>query len=293
MIDQIVAEVPQHRKALERKVQVDSRLSGGYQMEADAQRQFENEEKFRELGAKALEYAVSGRVAADKVLAMEPDNFDWQYNASALRWNESLIEALVGNYDKALAIQNEQIIKKEKLAAADPNDADTAHGLATMYDGIAATYVFKKDFAPALDFQKKAIGVIDGLVKRDAENIEFVQSRRDIMMNYAANLQNLDRYDEAISTFRLAIDQYKNSPLLEEKHAETAYYEGLVNERLGNVYKQQADRHIGNRSTKLRSAADAFRKAIAIWERPIVTEAFFSSNTEQIDAAKKKLAECE
>jgi len=293
MIDQILAEQPGHRKALERKVQVDSRISGGFQMEADAQRQFGNDAKFRELGAKALEYAISGREAAEKVLALDPNDFDWQYNTAAIRWNESLIEALMGDYDKALAIQNEQIVKKEKLAADDPNDADTAHGLAIMYDGIAATYVFKKDFAAALAFQLKAKNVVEGLVERDPDNIEFVQSRRDMAMNYAANLQNLERYDEAVAAFRNSLDQYKNSPLLKDKTAETAYYEGLVNERLGNVYKEQADRKIGNTSAKLRAAADAFRKAIAIWERPAVTEAFFSTNTEQIDAAKKKLAECE
>lgn len=292
MIDQILTEVPQHRKALERKVQVDSRLSGGYQMEADAQRQFENEEKFRQLGAKALEYAVSGRVAAEKVLAMEPDNFDWQYNAAAIRWNESLVEGLLGNYDKALAIQNEQIIKKEKIVAADANDADTAHGLAIMYDGIAATYVFKKDFDAALNFQKKAKVIIENLVERDPDNLEYVQSRRDMMMNYAANLQNLRRFDESVASFRKAIDLYNNSPLVKDKQAEVAYYEGLLHERLGNVFKDEADKNAAVRPAKLRSAADAFRKAIAIWERPLVTEAFFSTNTEQIDAAKKKLSEC-
>src|SRR5690606_3658048 len=145
-----------------------------------------------------------------------------------------------------LAIQNEQIVKKEKLAADDPNDADTAHGLAVMYDGIAATYVFKKDFSAALGFQIKAKNVVEGLVDRDPDNIEFVQSRRDMAMNYAANLQNLGRYDEAVAAFRTALDQYKNSPLLKDKQAETAYYEGLINERLGNVYKEQADRKIGN-----------------------------------------------
>lgn len=293
MIDQILAEQPGHRKALERKVQVDSRISAGYQMEADAQRQFGNDAKFRELGANALKYAVSGREAAEKVLALDPDDFDWQYNAAAIRWNESLIEALLGNYDAALAIQDEQIIKKEKLAADDPNNADTAHGLAIMLDGIAATYVFKKDFSAASGSQKKALAIIEGLVKRDPANIEFVQSRRDMMMNYAANLQNLGQYDAAIAAFRQAHDQYKNSPLLKDKIAEILYYEGLVNQRLGNVYKEQADRNIGSRSAKLRSAADAFRKAIAIWEKPMVAEAFFATNREQIDAAKKELAECE
>jgi non-specific serine/threonine protein kinase/serine/threonine-protein kinase len=293
MIDQILAEQPGHRKALERKVQVDSRISGGYQMEADAQRQFGNDAKFRELGANALKFAVSGREAAEKVLALDPDDFDWQYNAAAIRWNESLIEALLGNYDEALAIQNEQIINKEKWAAADPNNADTAHGLAIMYDGIAATYVFKKDFATALEIQQKGISLVESLVHRDPNNIEFIQSRRDLMMNHAANLQNLGRYDDAIAAFRRSLELYKNSPLLKDKPAETAYYEGLVNERLGNVYKEQADRNAAGRTAKILAAADAFRKAIAIWEKPLVTEAFFASNREQIDAVRKKLSECQ
>ncbi len=292
MIDLILAEAPDHRKALERKVQVDSRLSGGYQMEADAQRQFGNEEKFRELGKLALDHAVEGRTAADKILAMDPDDFDWQYNAEALHWNESLIEALLGNYDKALSIQQAQIAKKQKLADEDPNNADTAHGLAIMYDGIAATYVFKKDFAAAEAYQRKALSIVEGLVKKDEKNIEFVQSRRDLMLNYAANLQSLGKPSEAVAAFRTALEQYKNSPLLKDKPAEAAYYEGLVSERIGNVYKSEADKDPAVRRTQLRSAAEAYSAAIAIWEKPHVTEAFFASNREQIDVVRKKLDEC-
>src|SRR5690606_29748560 len=147
---------------------------------------------------------------------------------------------------------------------------------------IAATYVFKKDFAAAEAYQRKALSIVEGLVKKDEKNIEFVQSRRDLMLNYAANLQSLGKPSEAVAAFRTALEQYKNSPLLKDKPAEAAYYEGLVSERIGNVYKSQADKDPAVRRRQLRSAAEAYSAAIAIWEKPHVTEAFFASNREQI-----------
>lgn len=284
MINSILAADPSNKKALERKTQAGSRLSANYQMAADAAGRMNDPDKKRELAEKALEYGSDARGAAEQVLALEPDNFDWQYNVSALRWNESLINALLGDYDSALNIQNAEIADAEKLAAADPNDTDTAHALAVRYDGIAATYSFTKNFTEALRFQQKALSITAGLVAKDRDNLEFLQTHRDIGMNAAATLGHLGRHADSIEKYHSVFSQYKNSPPMAEKIEEVAYYEGLVHEHIGNNYKSRKD---------LKAAAAEFRKTIALWKKPEVVKAFFAKNTEQLDAVNKKLKECE
>lgn len=284
MIDAVLASDPGHRKALERKMQAGSRLSANYQMAADAQGTLGNAEKKRELALKALEYGSAARVAAEKVLSFEPDNFDLQYNVSALRWNESLIQALLGEHQKALEIQAREIADAEKIVAADPNDADSAHALAVRYDGISATHTFMKNYTEAMAAQQKALEITGRLTAKDPQNLEFLQTNRDIGLNLAATLGNLGRTEESVAKFRSVIAEFKRSALMAGKDAEVAYYEGLVHERIGNEFK---------RSKRLAMAAAEYRKAIELWRSPKVTEAFFSKNSDQINAVERKLAECE
>src|SRR5690606_8121443 len=128
--------------------------------------------------------------------------------------------------------------------------------------------------------QQRALAITAGLVAKDRENLEFLQTHRDIGMNAAATLGHLGRHGESIAKYHSVFTEYKNSPLMGDKIEEVAYYEGLVHERIGNNYKSRKD---------LKAAAAEFRKTIELWQKPEVAKAFFAKNTEQFDAVNKKL----
>lgn len=295
IIESILARAPENERALQRKMQATSRLSANYQLAADAANSRNDLRQRDEYGQQALDFIRQARESCEKLLVAKPDNADWQFNLSSLRWNESLIELIMGNTDAALKIQVEIIQKVEKVSAGDPNDIDALHGLVVMYDGYASALNEAKNFNAALDYQQKALAIIESLVEKDAENLEFRQTRRDVINRKAEIMASKGETEESVKIFRTAYRQYLATPMLKDKAAERDYYEGLMHKRIGNVY-QRATETSGIGKEKLRAqlqnAIDNYQLALEHWQKPETVAEFFETDHEQLENLHAKMEEC-
>jgi tetratricopeptide (TPR) repeat protein len=132
-------------------------------------------------------------------------------------------------------------------------------------------------------------------VEKDAGNLEFRQTRRDVMNRKAEILVSKGETEEAVKIFRTAYRQYLATPMLQDKAAERDYYEGLMHERIGNVYQRMTETS-ATRGEKLRAqlqnAIDNYQKALEHWQKPETVAEFFETNKEQMENLRARMEDC-
>lgn len=101
-------------------------------------------------------------------------------------------------------------------------------------------------------------------------------------------------YDEAIKTYRSALEKIKAAPLLKVT-AWQAFYEGATLEKIGVSLTAIAakENNSAARQKHLQSARSAYQKAVELWRQPECRQLKFAKNAGRFEFVSRKLADCE
>ena len=121
----------------------------------------------------ALGYARRSREAQEKVFATNPANSLFQRNVAAAKINEGKIYRELGETDAALRLAGEALTTLRAIAEKDAKNQEIKFDLKEIYEDLAYAFIKRGELRAAQTNFRKAIELVEELLKKDPENFDF------------------------------------------------------------------------------------------------------------------------
>ncbi len=173
MIDGVIKIAPDDEAAQKTLASATHRLQMYLSLIAGESKKQGAPENQKMLLREALGYARRSRETQERFLSANPENPLFQRNAAAGKINEGKIYRELGETGAALRLANEALQTQLKIAAEDVQNQEIKFDLKESYEDLAYAFIKRGEIAPAFANFKKAIGLVEELLKKDPENFDF------------------------------------------------------------------------------------------------------------------------
>ncbi len=173
-------------------------------------------EKEKSLLQEALRYARRSRETQEKVLSMKPENPLYQRNVAGGKLNEGKIYRELGDTDTALRLAGEALTAQRTIAEKDANNQEIKFDIKESYEDLAYAFIKRGEIEKASANFRKAIELVEELLKKDPENFDF----------WIARLRGEQYFADALlekGERRLARTFYEKAMFLAENSAPKKY----------------------------------------------------------------------
>src|SRR4029078_714010 len=121
----------------------------------------------------ALEQYRTNEAIQEKLVAVDPENVEWQTDLAGtnIKIGDILID--LGKRPEALAAYEKSLSIRQKLAQADPGNADWQAAVANTYHRLAQGLLKEGRRAEALAAHRKSIAIYENLLAADQENTSW------------------------------------------------------------------------------------------------------------------------
>ncbi len=173
MIDGVIKVAPDDETAHKTLASATHRLQMYLFLISDESKKQGDSENQKTLLREALGYARRSRETQERFLSANPANPLFQRNVAAGKINEGKIYRELGETDEALRLANEALQTQLKIAAEDQKNQEIKFDIKESYEDLAYALIKRGEIAPAFANFKKAIELVEELLKKDPENFDF------------------------------------------------------------------------------------------------------------------------
>lgn len=181
---------------------------------------FDNEKLFRDNAAPFYRRSVE---IAERIYAADSANVFNRTVLTLAHFNESQMQAQLGQFDSALKTQKETLAEYQRTFAAEPENQETGNFLAEMYCTLGVTYAKQGDFPKSSANFQASLQTLDKIIQAQPDNFESQRKKFDFTNLYADELlargdaeAALRNYDQAYTAIKAAVNEnnvYTIAPL--------------------------------------------------------------------------------
>ena len=295
IIETVYQSEPENPAAIRRIIGLTQRLGFRYFLLAGEAVENGKPERAAEFYRTSLPFYQRSSDIAEKQFALDSQNAVNRRTLSATKLNLSQVRRETGETAAAIKAQLEVLEELSKVAAADTANYEAQSDLASVHDDLASSYAKSGDYADAFKYYRQAQNLLDGAIENDANNIEFWRSRRNTINRLGDALLAKGDYDEALETYRLAFEQIKAAPMLQDA-ASQSFFAGEMYEKFGDaqaVYADKKNISADERAVRLQKARFDYQNAVELWRGSECWQKHFQTKADRFDFVSKKRADCE
>ncbi len=265
---------------------ITGRLADNLMILAKAAHEVENYDHEKELRDEAVPYYRRSVEIAERIYAVDSANVFNRTVLTLAHFNESELQAQLGQFDSALKTQQDTLLEYQRTLAADPENQETEIFLADMYCTLAATYGKQGDFTKSSVNFRASLQTLDKIIGKQPDNFEARRKQFDFTNLFADELllhgdgeKALRNYDQAFAAIEAATNDDNKNTI---KSLRGVYLEKIGDCRLkiaSNLNLSSA-----TRQKAFNDAQSAYQKAIEILE----TSTTGKKESEKIEYLKRK-----
>jgi serine/threonine protein kinase len=219
----------------------------------------------------------------EKLVAAHPAKKKYRRDLSTAYSNLGMIYRETGRLEKSRQMLEEDLRKRETVAAKDAADRESQADLSEALWYLAQTKAAQKQYAAAFADFKHAVEIYDKLIAADSANMEFRALRFEAENFYADALRQNGDASKALEMYRSAFERLKKDA---PDNLYFVFAEGVMNENIGDCYAQTA----ANRADSEKAQA-AYQKTSELWEAEQIRRSYLSRTPEKLDFLKRKITD--
>jgi eukaryotic-like serine/threonine-protein kinase len=219
----------------------------------------------------------------EKLIAAHPEKKKYRRDLSTAYSNLGMIYRETGQLEKSRQMLEEDLRKRETVAAKDLADRESQADLSEALWYLAQTKAAQKQFADAFTDFKRAIEIYDKLIAADSANMEFRGLRFEAENHFADALRQSGDAAKAVEIYQSAFEHLKKDA---PGNPYFVFAEGVMNENVGDCYAQMSASQIN-----LEKANAAYRKTSEMWETEQIRRSYLSRTPEKLESLNRKISD--
>lgn len=270
VVEPIAKNEPENINAVYRLVALNQRLGFHYSQMAERATEIEKTEEAGEFFLLAAPFYHRTVELSEKLTRLEPQNANYQRNASGAKYDEAYIERQLGETDKALPILLKVLDERKTAVTADSENVQAIADLSEVNLDLSLIYLKRKEISRALEFARAATYAIDEAVRRDPANQEYKGGQYHAHLLYGDVLVAQDDFEGAVKVYRDAFTEF-NKTVKAENRPDFSILESTMHVKVGDslfFLSQEANLSTKEKRDQVVTAQIEYQKAIDLLQMP-------------------------